>query len=133
MTPACYKERLKTMRKSIVCLSLLLALSLSACGTSTKTPEGGTAGGGTASGGTAGGGGTATVDAAAISKQNCTSCHGVNLEGGGAPKLQNVGAKYSKDQIAGIIANGKGAMPSFKGRLSDADINGLADWLAAKK
>ncbi|TMV49002.1 cytochrome c [Paenibacillus mesophilus] len=117
------------MRKSIVCLSLLLALSLTACGKTTKTPEGGTAGGGT----TPGGGGTATVDASAIAKQNCTSCHGGNLEGAGAPKLQTIGAKYSKDQIAGIIANGKGAMPSFKGRLSDADINGLADWLAAKK
>ncbi|TNJ65648.1 cytochrome c [Paenibacillus hemerocallicola] len=115
------------MRKSLLCLSLLLAVSLSACGKS-KTPETNQG-----TGGTAGGGGTATVDAAAIYKQNCTSCHGVNLEGGGAPKLQNVGAKYSKDQIAGIVSNGKGAMPSFKGRLSDADINGLADWLAAKK
>lgn len=117
------------MRKSLIGLSLLLAVGLSACGRS-NTPDTNQGAGGTAGGG---GGGTATVDAAAVYKQNCTSCHGVNLEGGGAPKLQNVGAKYSKDQIAGIISNGKGAMPSFKGRLSEADINGLSDWLAAKK
>ncbi|MDF2717606.1 MAG: cytochrome [Paenibacillus sp.] len=115
------------MRKLLVGLALLLAVSLSACGRS-NTPDTNQG-----AGGTAGGGGTATVDAAAVYKQNCTSCHGGNLEGGAGPKLQTVGTKYSKDQIAGLISNGRGAMPGFKGRLTEADINGLSDWLAAKK
>lgn len=117
------------MRKLFVGLALLLAVSLSACGRS-NTPDTNQGAGGTAGGG---GGGTATVDAAAVYKQNCTSCHGGNLEGGAGPKLQTVGTKYSKDQIAGLISNGRGAMPGFKGRLTEADINGLSDWLAAKK
>ncbi|GAA3399964.1 cytochrome c551 [Paenibacillus hodogayensis] len=113
------------MRKIGIACCLLLALTLTACGKK-ETPEANNGGGTT-------GGGTTTANAEAIVKQNCTSCHGVNLEGGGGPKLTAVGAKYSKDQIAGIITNGKGAMPSFKGKLSDTDVNTVADWLAAKK
>lgn len=116
------------MRKvTIISVSLLTALALSGCGKSNApqpSPGAGT---------TTGGGGTATVDAQAIVKQNCTSCHGANLEGSVGPKLSTIGGKYSKDQIAGIIANGRGAMPAFKGKLTDADINALSDWLAAKK
>ncbi|RKN70127.1 c-type cytochrome [Paenibacillus ginsengarvi] len=114
------------MRKTaIIGSAVLLALALSACGKS-KTPE-------TNQGGTAGGGTATTADAQAIVKQNCTSCHGVNLEGGGGPKLSAIGSKYSKDQIAGIITNGKGAMPNFKSKLSESDISAVSDWLAAKK
>lgn len=114
------------MRKTIAGIALLLMFTLAACG---KTTTPGTNNGGAATGG----GGTATANADAIVKQNCTSCHGVNLEGSVGPKLSNIGTKYSKDQIAGIVSSGKGAMPSFKGKLSDADINTVADWLAAKK
>jgi cytochrome c551 len=157
------------MKKSLVCLTLLLSVSLSACGKSATPPQaspgvspspgaatgggqaspspGGTTGGGQASpspGGTTGGGqaspspgaaagGAATGDVQAVFKQNCISCHGVNLEGGVGPNLQKVGTKYSKDQIVGIITNGRGAMPSFKGKISDNEIGALADWLAAKK
>ena len=114
------------MRHTMLAIFLLLALTLSACGKS-NAPE-------TNNGGEAAGGGTATTaDAQAIVKQNCTSCHGVNLEGSVGPKLSNIGSKYSKDQIAGIVNTGKGAMPSFKGKLSDTDISAVADWLAAKK
>lgn len=115
------------MRTLLVALALLLALGLSACGNS---PAPGT----NAGGGTPGDGkNAATADAATIYKQNCASCHGGNLEGGGGPKLQTVGAKLSKDQIAGLISNGRGGMPAFKNRLSETDIGSLSDWLAAKK
>ncbi|MBP1992332.1 c-type cytochrome [Paenibacillus eucommiae] len=115
------------MKRYIACVIILLVFSLAACGkSSTNTPT-------ATPGGTAAGGGASTVDAQALYKQNCMSCHGNSLEGGVGPKLQNVGAKLSKDQIATILANGKGAMPNFKGKLSDDEIGALSDWLSAKK
>ncbi|TBL72716.1 c-type cytochrome [Paenibacillus thalictri] len=119
------------MKKSFIGLTLLLAVSLSACGKSTApapTPAPANQGSGTAAGGT-----SSSVDAQAVFKQNCISCHGSNLEGGVGPNLQKIGGKYSKDQISTLVNSGKGAMPSFKGRLSDSEIGALADWLAAKK
>jgi cytochrome c551 len=116
------------MNKSLFCLILLAVVSLSACG-KTTAPTPANQGTGTP----AGGGAATTVDAQAIYKQNCISCHGNSLEGGVGPSLQKVGAKYSKDQIATILNNGRGAMPSFKGKLSDTEIGGLATWLSEKK
>ena len=51
-----------------------------------------------------------TVDAAAAEekyKTSCLACHGVDLSGGAGPSLKQVGSKYSQEQIAGIIINGK--------------------------
>ncbi|CAG7607088.1 Cytochrome c-551 [Paenibacillus solanacearum] len=120
------------MRKTVVYAALLFALSLSvsACGKTNTAPPA-NQGGAATGGGTAGG--AATADAQAIYKQNCISCHGNNLEGGVGPNLQKAGSKYSKEQIATLLSNGKGAMPSFKGRLSDTELGAVADWLAAKK
>lgn len=83
----------------------------------------------------AAGTGTTTANAEALYKQNCTACHGEALDGRGAANknLQHLGSKYSADQIAGIITNGRNSMPAFKGRLQDTDIKALSDWLAAKK
>lgn len=75
-----------------------------------------------------------TVDAAAAEekfKTSCASCHGADLSGGAGPNLQQVGAKYTKDQIAGIINNGQGAMPPGMLKGEDAEI--VAAWLAEKK
>ncbi|GFZ79738.1 hypothetical protein GCM10008018_26620 [Paenibacillus marchantiophytorum] len=120
------------MNKSFLCLSLLLAVSLSACGKSNTTkpsPTTGTTGTPAAtSSGT-----TTKVDAQAVFKANCVSCHGANLEGLVGPNLQKVGSKLSKEQIVAIVTNGKGAMPSFKGKLSDDEISSVATWLADKK
>lgn len=66
-----------------------------------------------------------------IFKQTCAGCHGVDLKGAVGPNLTQVGARYSKDQILGIIGNGKGAMPP--GLLKGADADAVATWLAAKK
>ncbi len=86
------------------------------------------------SGEQANGGATApaTVDAAALFKANCASCHGQNLEGIAGPNLTKVGANYNSEQIADIIKNGKGGMPP--GMLKKADeIKAVSDWLAEKK
>jgi mono/diheme cytochrome c family protein len=71
--------------------------------------------------------------AAALFKQSCTSCHGVDLEGDFGPNLQKIGSTLTKAQIAAQITNGGDAMPSFKKSLKAEEIQTLATWLAAKK
>lgn len=76
-----------------------------------------------------------TVDTAAaeeIFQSNCAACHGADLSGGAGPNLTAVGSKYSADEIANIIKNGKGGMPAQK-QVSDEDVQVLAAWLAEKK
>ncbi|WP_248924709.1 c-type cytochrome [Paenibacillus hamazuiensis] len=135
------------MRKLVLfAIAAVLIVSLAACGTkapgntaggTTGGTTGGTAPGGAPAGGTTAGGGagTVTVDAQAVFKQNCVACHGDNLEGkmGGNTNLQKVGSRRSKDQIVTQISNGGNGMMAFKGKLSDVEINALADWLSAKK
>ncbi|WP_419887413.1 cytochrome c551 [Neobacillus niacini] len=70
-------------------------------------------------------------DGDALFQQNCSSCHGGDLKSGGAPDLDKIGSKYSKDEIEGIILNGKGGMPG--GILSGEDADAVASWLAEKK
>ncbi|OCT14494.1 cytochrome c-551 [Paenibacillus pectinilyticus] len=122
------------MNTKIVVLTLLLASSLTACSKSNTTPSASpttsTAPTSSANTGTTT---PASADAQTIFKANCVACHGANLEGLVGPSLQKVGGKLSKDQLVATITNGKGAMPSFKGKLSDTDINALATWLADKK
>ncbi|AUJ23271.1 MULTISPECIES: cytochrome c551 [Virgibacillus] len=75
-----------------------------------------------------------SVDATAaeeVYQDNCLSCHGADLSGGNAPALTDVGSKYSSDEIADIIKNGKGSMPA--GMAKGDDVQLLADWLAEKK
>jgi mono/diheme cytochrome c family protein len=76
---------------------------------------------------------TAKIDAAALFKQNCASCHGQNLEGVMGPNLTKVGSKYSADDIAKIIKEGKsGGMPP--GLLKkQPEIQAVAQWLSEHK
>ncbi len=114
-----------------IALSLLLVGILSACGGGEKAQEPAPAADNQQAEQPAAGG---TVDAAAAEekfKSSCASCHGVDLSGGAGPSLQQVGSKLSKDDIAGIITNGKGAMPP--GMLKGEDAEVVAAWLAEKK
>ncbi|WHX98239.1 cytochrome c551 [Neobacillus sp. DY30] len=70
-------------------------------------------------------------DGDALYQQNCSSCHGGDLKSGGAPDLDKVGSKYSKDEIEEIIVKGKGGMPG--GILTGEDADAVASWLAEKK
>ena len=120
-------------------VSVSLILTLAACGQKSDSSAGkaSTAPSAPAAGttSTAPSAGAGSVDALAIYKANCVSCHGADLEGKLGPNssLQKVGAKKSKDQIAAQIKNGGGGMPGFQGKLKDAEITALADWLATKK
>lgn len=76
-----------------------------------------------------------TVNAEAIIKANCISCHGATLDGNGNEKrnLTKVGSKLTKEQIVNQITNGGGGMRGFKGTLKDEEIKAVAEWLSAKK
>ena len=64
-------------------------------------------------------------------QQSCSKCHGGDLVSGGAPDLNAIGTKYSKDELLGIIKNGKGNMPG--GLLTGEDAEAVASWLTEKK
>jgi mono/diheme cytochrome c family protein len=70
-------------------------------------------------------------DGDALFQQSCSACHGSDLKSGGAPDLDKIGSKYSKDEILGIIEHGKGGMPA--GVLKGDDADAVASWLAEKK
>lgn len=70
-------------------------------------------------------------DGDALFQQSCSSCHGADLKSGGAPDLDKIGSKYSKDEILGIIENGRGGMPG--GILEGEDAAAVASWLSEKK
>ena len=44
---------------------------------------------------------------------SCQSCHGINMKGGVAPALVNVGQRIFYSEFKEIVANGKGLMPGF--------------------
>lgn len=100
-------------------LMLAVVIGLSACGSKkeeTAAPAG--------------------PNAEAIVKAKCATCHGQNLEGTIGPKLADIGARLTKDDIAKIIKDGKtgtiGVMPP--GSLTDQkEIDAVAAYLAAKK
>ncbi|MBY6035457.1 cytochrome c [Fictibacillus nanhaiensis] len=74
----------------------------------------------------------AAMDPQAIYKQNCSSCHGQNLEGNVGPALDKIGGTYSSEEIAEVIKNGKGSgMPAGLVKGEEAKI--LVNWLAEKK
>jgi cytochrome c551 len=115
-------------KKSLLALLLGSSVALAACGggeeedtapeTDTNTTEEA----------------TETADAGAgqeVYNKSCLSCHGEKLEGGMGPALNNIGSKYSKDEILGVIKNGKGQMPPNV--VEGADAEAVADWLASKK
>lgn len=125
----------KIMKKVMVFIfCLLLIAALAACagkkddaGTASPAPG--------APNGETGKQPATTVDAEALFKQHCLSCHGANLEGklGGNTNLTKVGGKLSKDQIATKIENGGNGMTAFRNTLSADQIDALADWLSTKK
>ncbi|NMO96994.1 menaquinol-cytochrome c reductase cytochrome b/c subunit [Paenibacillus lemnae] len=67
-------------------------------------------------------------------KSSCINCHAADMKGqGNAPTLRGVGDKLEKDEIADIIANGRGQMPPQKDAVSAEEIDQLAGWLASQK
>jgi cytochrome c6 len=65
--------------------------------------------------------------------KKCAVCHG--KDGKGTPSGQKMGAKdltatkLSEPDIEGVVANGKGKMTAFKGKLTDAEIAAVAKFV----
>ncbi len=67
----------------------------------------------------------------ALFSENCSSCHtlaAANAGGKVEPNLDQV--KPSKDVVVKKVTNGGGGMPAFGGRLSTAQIEAIADYVA---
>ncbi|MGN6186161.1 MAG: c-type cytochrome [Thermoanaerobaculia bacterium] len=80
-------------------------------------------------------------DGAAIFKAKCAMCHGPNGDGqttmGKNLKLRDLGSadvqKLSDADLIKITTDGKGKMPAYKGKLSDADIAAVVKHLRTFK
>lgn len=64
---------------------------------------------------------------AAVFAENCSGCHGARGEGDVGPSLAPAGFA---DLVAPMVERGGIRMPAFGGRLSDADINAVAGYVA---
>ena len=103
------------MKKGLLTLVFGSALFLAACGGDDSATNGE----------------TAEIDGEKVVKQSCATCHGGELQGGNAPALNQLGAKYSEEEILDIILNGKDRMPPgiVKGEKAEA----AAEYLATLK
>ncbi|UOR11687.1 cytochrome c551 [Halobacillus amylolyticus] len=122
------------MNKKLLTALFGTALVLGACGGGGGGEEGAESGGGDTGGSTGEeqAAGDVNVQAAEQAyEQTCASCHGGDLTGAVGPGLTQIGSKYSAEEIADIINNGKGQMPAQGGNVEN--VENLANWLASKK
>jgi len=71
----------------------------------------------------------AVLDAEAIFKNQCASCHGDDLSGNTAPALSNVGNTLTEDEIKEIIIHGTdNGMPG--GLVDNEQAELIAEWLS---
>jgi len=71
-------------------------------------------------------------DAAATFKAKCAMCHGADGKGGkmGTRDFASPEVKAETDaQLVDIITKGKGKMPAYSGKLTDADIKSLVTYV----
>ncbi|MEO1428157.1 MAG: c-type cytochrome [Cyanobacteria bacterium J06633_8] len=79
----------------------------------------------------------ALADGTQLFTANCAACHsgGKNLVNPQKTLQKETLEKYdmySKEAITTQVNNGKAAMPAFKGRLSDAQISEVADYVLSQ-
>jgi mono/diheme cytochrome c family protein len=74
-----------------------------------------------------------------LQQERCLDCHTIKGDGGAVgPNLTKVGSKRSRDYIVQQIRdpkshNSQTAMPSYGSRLTEQDIDALADYLSGLK
>ena len=80
-----------------------------------------------------------TETAASVYARFCVGCHVIDGDGGkDGPELSEIGAKRDLTFLRGLIAdpeavNPDAEMPAFRSRLSDAELNAIAAYLAARR
>jgi cytochrome c6 len=75
----------------------------------------------------------AAADGAAVYKAKCAMCHGADGGGmtpmGKSMKLRDLRSsevqKLSDAELTKVTADGKGKMPAYKGKLTDAEISAV--------
>ena len=85
--------------------------------------------------------GAAFADGAAVFTGKCAMCHGKGGAGdtgmGKSLGLKDLGSadvqKASDADLTKIVADGKGKMPAYKGKLSDDDIKGVVAFIRTLK
>jgi len=84
---------------------------------------------------------SAFADGAALFKSKCAMCHGPDGSGqtamGRSMKLQALGSaavqKQSDAQLFALISDGRGKMPSYKGKLTPDEIRQLVKHIRSFK
>ena len=67
---------------------------------------------------------------AVFASAGCGTCHTFEPAGASGTVGPNLGeTELNEDEIAAVVAAGRGAMPSFEGQLSDAEIAAVADYV----
>ncbi len=101
----------------------LYVASVAATGTAAAPPPAG--------GTTTGGGGGKQSGETIFASAGCGSCHtlaAANATGTIGPNLDE--AKPTKELAVERVTNGMGAMPSFEGRLTEAEIDAVAEYVS---
>lgn len=83
----------------------------------------------------------AQSDGAALFKAKCAACHGPDGKGdtsmGKMLKVRDLSSddvqKQTDAQLTDIVENGKGKMPGYKGKLTDAQIKDLVAFVRSLK
>lgn len=68
-----------------------------------------------------------TPDGAVVYATNCASCHGKNAEGAGGPALKPTSLSF--DEMYQVIADGRGRMPAFRGRIAESEVRAVIAFL----
>jgi mono/diheme cytochrome c family protein len=78
-----------------------------------------------------GGGGGGAADGKAIFSSNCATCHTLAAAGASGTVGPNLDEAKPDEALARErVTNGMGVMPSFKGKLTDAQINAVAKYVS---
>lgn len=79
---------------------------------------------------TEGSGAATGIDAAALYGRRCAGCHGGDGSGGIGPRLAGRVVERFPDPAAqiAVVANGRGGMPAFAGRLTDEEIAAVVEY-----
>lgn len=78
-------------------------------------------------------GGDQEADGEAVfASAGCGSCHTFEPAGASGSVGPDLGeTDLNEDEIRAVVTNGRGGMPSFEGRLSDAEIAAVAEYVAS--
>jgi mono/diheme cytochrome c family protein len=69
-----------------------------------------------------------------VYKEQCAKCHGKTAEGrhfGGPSLISKKTAAASVEDMRNVIANGKGRMPKYAGKLTSEEIDNLVQQIRA--